>query len=398
MLVSYNGQAITYDAIGNPLTYNNGTAYNFTWNGRQLATATKGGLNYSFTYNDEGIRTSKTRNGTTTTYYLNGSQIVAEVTNSCVTLYVYDINGLPLGMQYHDADNPIDEWEIFWYEKNIQGDIIGVYDQAGTKLISYTYDAWGNFSENYLHSGVQYSPVSKNPFTYRGYYYDRDLGFYYLNSRYYDSNTGRFISPDDASYLGANGDINSYNLYAYCSNNPVMYQDPSGHSIIGAILIGALIGTVIGAGTTVYEDYADDGEIFNGSVDAVDYVANTIIGAASGAIVGTIAGYAAPYMSGFLSSSFKLGSYILPSGEAISITVTGAQIAEAAVAGVTLMFASSNRPGNNKKQNKQFKDAMRELDVSDKDKMRRVHDKIKGRDMGYNELIDFIKEVLKIQK
>ena len=177
-----------------------------------------------------------------------------------------------------------------------------------------------------------------------------------------------------------------------------MYQDPSGHSIIGAILIGVLIGTVIGAGTTVYEDYADDGEIFNGSADAVDYVANTIIGAASGAIVGTIAGYAAPYMSGFLSSSFKLGSYILPSGEAISITVTGAQIAEAAVAGVTLMFASSNRPGNNKKQNKQFKDAMRELDVSDKDKMRRVHDKIKGRDMGYNELIDFIKEVLKIQK
>ena len=80
LLTAYNGNAITYDAIGNPLTYNNGKVYTFTWSGRQLIGATKGGNTYSFAYNDEGIRTSKTKNGVTTTYYLSGSQIIAEET------------------------------------------------------------------------------------------------------------------------------------------------------------------------------------------------------------------------------------------------------------------------------------------------------------------------------
>ena len=83
-------------------------------------------------------------------------------------------------------------------------------------LVTYTYDAWGNFTVSPEGSDI----AAKNPFTYRGYYYDYDLGHYDLNSRYYDSNTGRFISPDDIGYLGANGDLNSYNLYAYCSNDP----------------------------------------------------------------------------------------------------------------------------------------------------------------------------------
>ena len=74
-----------------------------------------------------------------------------------------------------------------------------------------------------------------NPFRYRGYYYDTDTGFYYLNSRYYDPQVKRFINADDISYLGANGDMQGFNLYAYCSNNPVMYVDPSGE--VSEILI-----------------------------------------------------------------------------------------------------------------------------------------------------------------
>lgn len=76
-----------------------------------------------------------------------------------------------------------------------------------------------------------------NPFRYRGYYYDTDLGLYYLNSRYYDSYTGRFISADSIGFLGANGDIPSYNLYAYCSNNPLMYADPSDHLILSSLVV-----------------------------------------------------------------------------------------------------------------------------------------------------------------
>ena len=143
MLTSYRGVSITYDEIGNPLSYYNGASYTFTWTGRQLTGAVKGSNSYTFVYNDDGIRTSKTKNGVTTTYYLNGSQIMAEETNGNVTVYLYDSQGLPIGMQYHGADYATDVWDTYWFEKNLYGDIVAVYNQAGTKLVSYKYDAWG---------------------------------------------------------------------------------------------------------------------------------------------------------------------------------------------------------------------------------------------------------------
>ena len=95
-----------------------------------------------------------------------------------------------------------------------------------------TYDAWGNFTSSL--DTIQSFPTSEQlaaegtGFRYRGYYYDTETGLYYLNARYYDSAIHRFVNRDDISYLGATGDFNSYNLYAYCSNNPVMYVDPMG--------------------------------------------------------------------------------------------------------------------------------------------------------------------------
>ena len=155
-----------------------------------------GSNTYSFTYNADGIRTSKTKNGVKTTYFISGSRIVAEETNNNFTFYLYDSAGAPIGFKYHAASYAEDVWDIFWYEKNLQGDIVAVYNKAGTKLVSYAYDAWGNFTVSY-HNGANSSSVAaKNPFKYRGYYYDADLGFYYLGSRYYDSYTGRFINAD----------------------------------------------------------------------------------------------------------------------------------------------------------------------------------------------------------
>ena len=98
-----------------------------------------------------------------------------------------------------------------------------------------------------------------------------------------------------------------------------------------------------------------------------------------------------------MSSSFQVGTLITASGEAVAVTATGAEIVCTGILGAGIMFASNNRPGNNKKQNQQFRDAMKKLNISDKDQMRRVHDKIKGRNMGYNELIEFIKTVLNIK-
>ena len=115
----------------------------FSWNGRELAGVVDGNNTYSFIYNDTGIRTSKTKNGVTTTYYLNGTQIMAEETSGNITVYIYDASGAPVGMQYHGASYADNTWDVYWYEKNLFGDIVAVYDRGGTKLVSYTYDGMG---------------------------------------------------------------------------------------------------------------------------------------------------------------------------------------------------------------------------------------------------------------
>ena len=240
-LTAYNGVTITYDEIGNPLDYYNG--FSFTWTGRRLTGATRGVNTLSFTYNDEGIRTSKTVNGVTHKYYLNGSNIIAEVTDSYTIVYIYDENGTPLGMQYREPTYAEGVWDVFWYEKNLQGDIVAVYNASGTKLVAYTYDAWGNHTVTYYNGGTATAAI-KNPFRYRGYYYDSDIGLYYLNSRYYDANTGRFINAD--GYISTGQGILGYNMYAYCGNNPVNYVDYSGTSPIGiALLVAIGVGVLI---------------------------------------------------------------------------------------------------------------------------------------------------------
>jgi RHS repeat-associated protein len=112
---------------------------------------------------------------------------------------------------------------VYWYGKNIQGDIVAVYSSTGTVLMNYTYTAWGKTTVSYSNSGATTTAV-KNNLTYRGYYYDSDLGMYYLQSRYYDPNTCRFINADSALYHSMLG----YNLFVYCENTPITRVDPSG--------------------------------------------------------------------------------------------------------------------------------------------------------------------------
>lgn len=146
-----------------------------------------------------------------------------------------DEAGLPIGMAYRKASEANleldmeDQFEFYLFTKNLQGDILNIYDVNGTNVASYTYDAWGNHTvTNYTSDNIG----NINPFRYRGYYFDCETGFYYLNSRYYDSGIRRFISADDISYLGANGDVQGFNLYTYCSNNSIMSVDPNGTMIM----------------------------------------------------------------------------------------------------------------------------------------------------------------------
>ena len=223
LLTSFNGNAITYDALGNPINYYNGAT--FEWLARRLVGATYNGKQMSFTYNDNGIRTSKTVGNVTTNYYWSGSMLIAEETAGNMTVYLYDANGELLGFRYRESTYAEGTWDSYFFEKNLQGDIIAVYNLAGTKLVSYTYDAWGNFTTTY-HNGGNLTTATKNNFRYRSYYYDTDLGLYYLMSRYYDSNTGRFINVD--SYVSTGQGIIGNNMYAYCGNNPIMRSDRGG--------------------------------------------------------------------------------------------------------------------------------------------------------------------------
>jgi len=113
----------------------------------------------------------------------------------------------------------------------LQGDIIAIYNEDGVKIGSYTYDAWGNFTV------AQTAGISEldalvlntyNPFRYRGYFYDVETGLYYLQSRYYNPQWGRFINAD--AFVSTGTGILGYNMFAYCNNNPVMYTDSTGNN------------------------------------------------------------------------------------------------------------------------------------------------------------------------
>lgn len=133
------------------------------------------------------------------------------------------------GFRYKDIN--------YEYVKNIFGDIIGIYNEYGTHVATYAYDAWGNMI--YCNAGTDVALI--NPFLYRGYYFDNESGLYYLMSRYYDPTVGQFISPDTADYLAPNT-IGGVDLYAYGLNNPVMYVDPTGHFVLSTWMVGALVG------------------------------------------------------------------------------------------------------------------------------------------------------------
>ena len=279
------------------------------------------GIACTFTYNDEGLRTSKTVNGVTTVYYYSGNTLIAEQSPTQTIIYIYDANGLPIGMQCRLNTYAKDVWDLYWYDKNLQGDIVGVYNSSGTKLITYRYDAWGDPYITY-HSGNASSLYAKNPFMYRGYYYDKDLGLYYLQTRYYDPLNCRFISPDAASVITATPTgLTDKNLYAYCDNNPVTRVDRGGefwNYIVGGV-VGAVAGGVI--------------EAINGG-DVIDVIIGVAGGAASGVVSASGLGWVA---QAGVSAAISATSNVV--GQAVDIVNDGGTIANYDIAETALEAA-----------------------------------------------------------
>ena len=137
LMTSYRGHTIDYDAIGNPIHYYGRTSYTFTWmNGRQLATAVTGGKTLSFTYNDEEIRTSKTVNGVKHTYTLDGSWIMTETWGNEMLVYLYDDEGMPMGMMYRTSSYAEGEFDYYLLEKDVFGNIVAIQEDKRKNRLS----------------------------------------------------------------------------------------------------------------------------------------------------------------------------------------------------------------------------------------------------------------------
>ncbi len=248
----------------------------------------------------------------TTQFFLNGDKIIKQH-DCCNDLTFYygadDITGFHLKNNIVDAD--------FFYKKNFQNDIIGIYDINGKQIVRYTYDAWGNVKTEYLtknikengeiieeyfvfHDDFKYNDISeinafvafKNPFRYRSYYYDFETNLYYLNSRYYDPEIGRFINADDISNLDTTKDvINGLNLYCYCLNNPTNTSDDNGDlpKWLKWLFLGIGIALVVAAAVILTTVTGGAAATLIGSI-AIGAAKGALIGAAIGTVAGGIIG------------------------------------------------------------------------------------------------------------
>jgi RHS repeat-associated protein len=254
-LTSYDGKAITYDSIGNRTSYD---GYSYTWQaGRELAGISGNGLAATYKYDADGIRTEKTVNGVTTGYTLEGANVLKEVAGEDTIWYDYDAAGNILAMTLNGT--------TYYYEKNVQGDIIGIIDDTGAKVVEYTYDSWGKIIST---TGTLSSTVGvKNPYRYRGYRYDAETGLYYLQSRYYDAAMGRFVNADNV--FDQNAKQFSYNLFHYCANNPANNLDSTGHWVLS---VG-----VEGGAAFVFGLYAAVGVNYDGKRVSISFSAGILI-------------------------------------------------------------------------------------------------------------------------
>jgi RHS repeat-associated protein len=265
-----NGQPttsqISYDLQGNPTSISNffyfdgvtGEYYDhavLSWDGRQLTniqifsdvTTKKAEIWYS--YNDKGLRVSKCidtdGNGTQNKrfeYVWSGQQVVSEIVKNFSggnwieeyqINYIIDYDGSLIGFKYCVGSSVSN----YFYVTNLQGDVTKIISYSGYVYVEYFYDAYGNVISI---SGPSANSIGKyNSFRYRSYMYDTEINMYYLTSRYFNPQIGRFINSD--GIMGEVGDILSSNMFAYCENNPVMFSDPSGYILDTILDVGFIL-------------------------------------------------------------------------------------------------------------------------------------------------------------
>ena len=282
-LVGYGNETIEYDAMGNPTTYR---GKSLEWNWRHLTKYNGMSLQYDNVY-------QRIKRGEEEYVYDSQDRIVKKSGAE----FLYDDAGVS-GIKYEGA--------TYMYHRDGQGNIAALIDSSGNVVVKYEYDAWGNH-EVYDGSGTKITQGTHvgrvNPYRYRGYYYDEELKLYYLKTRYYDPEVGRFINADDITYIDPET-INGLNLYAYCGNNPVMRVDGNGTFFL-SLLIGALIAGVISGTFSAVNTVRNGGGFLDG------------LGAfLGGFITGGVLGAAA-----ILGGGLAVGAFAVTAGSIVGIAL-----------------------------------------------------------------------------
>ncbi len=296
-LVSFGEERFEYDNVGNPILYRGKSC---EWaKGRQLQSVNDGTNVITFTYDYSGLRAEKTVNSRVVRYCYENGRLLRQTSGNEIIDFIYGAEGV-IGFKLNNAS--------YLYRKNLLGDVIEIIDEAGNTVGKYAYSAFGECQVICDLWGI----AAKNPIRYRSYYYDEELSLYYLKSRYYDPEIGRFITIDDTSFI-APDTINGLNLYAYCNNNPIINIDPNGNSfwdwvntIIGFLnplstitAIGSiLVAAISGRWSDVVDDW-NNGRLnpFNQDINVAHnpkvlsfYKGSTIINVGNGYSAFTIAG------------------------------------------------------------------------------------------------------------
>ena len=268
-LISYDGKAITYDNIGNPLNYMGKT---MTWDyGRRLMSVLDGSNMLNFAYDLNGNRIAKNN---IRYYYSADGLLVSEAHSGYDINYIYGANGSLLGFKYRG--------QTYYYHYSPMGDVMAIYTSPTNVVARYHYGPWGEllYIANGSNADVSSDPThiaNINPIRYRGYYYDTETGFYFLQSRYYDPQTHRFINADSV-IPDVGGNVIGYNIYAYCGNNPIKNIDPDGRFFMG-VLAGGIVGGLTGALSAAIK----------GKSIKAGFVTGAVCGAAIGAVCDIVA-------------------------------------------------------------------------------------------------------------
>ena len=356
LLTKVGGTTISYDGSGNPSNWYNGSkSYSgLTWqNGRQLAQITTGGKTSKYTYDADGIRSTKDVNGTKHEYRtLNGKVVwekIGEGTSAKIMVFSYDAQGRPFGFKF--SKNNGTSYTNYIYALNQQGDVVKIFrpvavkDSAGNvtgytekTYATYTYDAWGKLTgildsggNNLINKQTTSTALANlNPLRCRGYYYDNETGFYYLQSRYYDPAVRRFINAD--GYTSTGQDILGCNMFVYCGNSPVFRSDDGGE--FWNFIIGAVVGAVVSAVSTAVSAVKEGGwEALSEGKTWAKIGVSAAAGAVGGVIAASGAGLVAATVSGAATAAIESAGHQLIDDGKIDVAELAIDTVSGAVGG-----------------------------------------------------------------